>query len=320
MYTEDKLRDTGAGASIKVHGRRAVWPLFSKLDVYGKEDVVGMGGGFYVREQKYICGKNYATAPTMQAEFFEVSEKEHKASTRRKKELATSLAKEAYNLRKSGRYLVLLVNTNFRPGDFSVTYTYDDEHHPAPNDLARADRDFSNAIKMLYRLCDKQGIQRPKWVVVTEYCTVDPVTGEVLGRHHHHVIMTHPAGLTREMAEQAWNGRGMARCEPLHFDHNSVESLARYIVKNRRCKRHWRQSHGLQPPKMPRPNDNKMSRSKLKDVCENCLEDRAYWERMYPGYTLHRCEVTITGNSTRHLIVSLYRKEPPKNKNRRNQP
>ena len=64
-----------------------------------------MGGGFYVREQKYICGKNYATAPTMQAEFFEVSEKEHKASTRRKKELATSLAKEAYNLRKSaGKY------------------------------------------------------------------------------------------------------------------------------------------------------------------------------------------------------------------------
>lgn len=165
-----------------------------------------MSGGFYVREQKYICGKDYATAPTMQAEFFEVSEKEHKASTRRKKELATSLAKEAYNLRKSGRYLVLLVNTNFRPGDFSVTYTYDDDHHPAPNDLARADRDFSNAIKKLYRLCDKQGIQRPKWVVVTEYCTVDPVTGEVLGRHHHHVIMTHPAGLTREW----WNRRGMA--------------------------------------------------------------------------------------------------------------
>lgn len=34
-----------------------------------------MGSGFYVREQKYICGKDYATAPTMQAEFFEVSEK-----------------------------------------------------------------------------------------------------------------------------------------------------------------------------------------------------------------------------------------------------
>ena len=52
---------------------------------------MGMGSGFYVREQKYICGKDYATAPTMQAEFFEISEKEHKASTRRKKELATSL-------------------------------------------------------------------------------------------------------------------------------------------------------------------------------------------------------------------------------------
>lgn len=67
--------ERGAGASIEVHGRWAVWPLFSKLDVYGKEDAVGMGSGFYVREQKYICGKDYATAPTMQAEFFEVSEK-----------------------------------------------------------------------------------------------------------------------------------------------------------------------------------------------------------------------------------------------------
>ena len=60
---------------------------------------------------------------------------------------------------------------------------------------------------------------------------------------------------------------------------------------------------------MPRPNDGKMSRTKLKDVCENRLEDRAFWEKMYPGYTLHYCEPIITGNNTRHLIVRLYRKE-----------
>ena len=51
-----------------------------------------------------------------------------------------------------------------------------------------------------------------------------------------------------------------------------------------------------------------MSRTKLKDVCENRLEDRAFWEKMYPGYTLHYCEPIITGNNTRHLIVRLYRK------------
>ena len=247
-----------------------------------------MTAGFRVREQKFICGKDYATADTMQVDFFEITEQQHKASTRKKKELASSIAKEAYNLRKSGRYLELLVQRNFHKSDYSVTYTYDDEHRPDPADTKRVDKDFSAAMKKLYRMCDKKGIRHPKWIVVHEYSTY--VDGVWVGKHHHHVIMQRVYGLTREMVEEAWSGRGMARCEPLHFDHGYITSLAKYIMKNVRCKRHWRQSRGLKPPKMPRPNDGKMSRTKLKDVCENRLEDRAFWERMYPGYTLHYCE------------------------------
>lgn len=198
------------------------------------------------------------------------------------------------------------------------TYTYDDEHRPDPADTKRVDKDFSAAMKKLYRMCDKKGIRHPKWIVVHEYSTY--VDGVWVGKHHHHVIMQRVYGLTREMVEEAWSGRGMARCEPLHFDHGYITSLAKYIMKNVRCKRHWRQSRGLKPPKMPRPNDGKMSRTKLKDVCENRLEDRAFWERMYPGYTLHYCEPIITGNNTRHLIVRLYRKETGMQQNRRNRP
>lgn len=180
------------------------------------------------------------------------------------------------------------------------------------------DKDFSAAMKKLYRMCDKKGIRHPKWIVVHEYSTY--VDGVWVGKHHHHVIMQRVYGLTREMVEEAWSGRGMARCEPLHFDHGYITSLAKYIMKNVRCKRHWRQSRGLKPPKMPRPNDGKMSRSRLKDVCENRLEDGAFWEKMYPGYTLHYCEPIITGNNTRHLIVRLYRKETGMQQNRRNRP
>lgn len=68
--------------------------------MYGKEDVESMTAGFRVREQKFICGKDYATADTMQVDFFEITEQQHKASTRKKKELASSIAKEAYNLTK----------------------------------------------------------------------------------------------------------------------------------------------------------------------------------------------------------------------------
>lgn len=77
-----------------------------------------MTAGFRVREQKFICGKDYATADTMQVDFFEITEQQHKASTRKKKELASSIAKEAYNLRKSGRYLELLVQRNFHKSDY----------------------------------------------------------------------------------------------------------------------------------------------------------------------------------------------------------
>ena len=117
-----------------------------------------MTAGFRVREQKFICGKDYATADTMQVDFFEITEQQHKASTRKKKELASSIAKEAYNLRKSGRYLELLVQRNFHKSDYSVTYTYDDEHRPDPADTKRVDKDFSAAMKKLYRnRCDFVG-------------------------------------------------------------------------------------------------------------------------------------------------------------------
>lgn len=139
-----------------------------------------MTAGFRVREQKFICGKDYATADTMQVDFFEITEQQHKASTRKKKELASSIAKEAYNLRKSGRYLELLVQRNFHKSDYSVTYTYDDEHRPDPADTKRVDKDFSAAMKKLYRMCDKKGIRHPKWIVVHEYSTY--VDGGVGGK------------------------------------------------------------------------------------------------------------------------------------------
>ena len=147
---------------------------------------------------------------------------------------------------------------------------------------------------------------------MTEYSTLDE-DGKRLGRHHHHAIISRPAGLEREAIEDLW-GKGRARCERLDFEHGSVEGLARYITKNKRCKRNWRQSRGLKSPKTPRPNDSRWSRKKLKDAFENCLEDRAFWEKKFPGYTLHRCEPRITGSGTMHLIVKMYRPD------RRNQP
>lgn len=194
-----------------------------------------------------------------------------------KRKEASTLAQQTYNDNRAKRYHVQLVNANFGKGDFSWTGTYDDDHHPEPGDTAKADRDLTNYIKRLYRWCDKNGVQRPKWVAATEYCTVQE-DGTACGRHHHHAIIQHTDGLTRDVLEQLWADRagqiGFTRCEYLDVDHGSVESLVRYISKNKRCARSWRQSRGLEKPKTPPPNDTKWSRKKLDEARAGCTACR----------------------------------------------
>lgn len=266
----------------------------------------------YYREQKHICGKSYATAPYMEVDLYPVTPKQHKASRRAKRKEASTLAQQTYNDNRAKRYHVQLVNANFGKGDFSWTGTYDDDHHPEPGDTAKADRDLTNYTKRLYRWCDKNGVQRPKWVAATEYCTVQE-DGTACGRHHHHAIIQHTDGLTRDVLEQLWADKagqiGFTRCEYLDVDHGSVESLVRYISKNKRCARSWRQSRGLEKPKTPPPNDTKWSRKKLDEASTLYIDDVAYWERKYPGYTLNRVETRVSNAGWRHTTVIMRRAE-----------
>lgn len=267
----------------------------------------------YYREQKHICGKDYDTAQYMEVDLYAVTAKQHKASRRAKKKEASSLAQQTYNDNRAKRYHVQLVNTNFGQGDFSWTGTYDDEHLPKAGDSKRADLDFNNFIKRLYRWCDKNHVERPKWVAATEYSTVRE-DGSVVGRHHHHAIIQHTEGLSRDVLEELWSDKGGARfgftrCDYLEVDHASAEGLVKYISKNKRCARSWRQSRGLEKPKTPTPNDSKWNRKKLEEASTLYIDDTAFWEKKYPGYTLNRVETKVSDAGMRHTTVFLRRAE-----------
>lgn len=267
----------------------------------------------YYREQKHICGKDYDTAAYMEVDLYPVTASQHRACRRTKRKEATALAMQTYNDNRAMRYHVQLVNTNFGPRDYSFTATYDDEHLPAAGNMEQVDRDWTNFMKRVYRWCDKNGVVRPVWVMATECATVDEA-GEILGRHHHHAIIRHTDGLSRETLESLWcdaDGKriGLVRCEALQFDHGSIEGLVRYINKNKRCARHWRQSRGLEKPKTPRPNDSKWSRKALEEASTLYIDDREYWERKYPGFTLNRVETKVGDTGHRHTLVMLRRAE-----------
>lgn len=258
------------------------------------------------REQRHICGRNY-----MEVDLFSVSTRQHRASSRAKKSLATSLAMQAYNDKRALRYHVQLVNANFGKGDFVWTGTYNYDH--LPGDRERADKDFSNFVTRLYRWCRAHGVKRPKWIAATEYAT-EQESGSVLGRYHHHAIFERVPGLSRDVLESLWADRygrqiGLSRAEYLQTDHGSAESLVRYISKNRRCDRSWRQSRGLNKPVTPPPNDSRWSRAKVEAASTLYIDDAEYWERRYPGYTLNRVETAVSDAGYRHTVVIMRRAE-----------
>ena len=275
----------------------------------------------FIREQKHICGSSYETAQYMEVDVYPITQYQHTASRQRKRKDATSYAQQLYNDKRAKRYHVQLANTNFGKGDFSWTGTYDDEHLPAPEDRKQVDDDFGNYIKRIYRYCDRHGLKHPKWIAAAEYSTIQE-DGKVLGRHHIHAIFEHVEGLTRDIMEELWRDRkgnriGFTRCELLDVDHNSIEGLVKYISKNKKCARSWRQSRNLKKPITPQPNDSKWSKKKLHDASTLYIDDAAFWEKMYPGYTLNRVETEVSDSGQRHTLIIMRRLDAHHGKRRR---
>lgn len=125
----------------------------------------------------------------------------------------------------------------FNPGDFYWVGTYDDAHLPDPEDTERVDRDWSNFIQKLYRWCDKNGVKRPEWAVITEYST-QPENGTMAGRHHHHAFIQRTEGLTNDILGSLWrdeNGKGMGHSifNYINAANYNPEIIVKFINKDR---------------------------------------------------------------------------------------
>ena len=147
----------------------------------------------YIREQKTICGKNYA-----EVDFCWISEKEHRAGTRGRKRFASSLAQQGRNAERARRTLVQLLNTNFDEQGFSLTLTYEDIYLPGGDDAAWLD--VQNYLQRIRRWLKKQkwpSAGKLKWVCVTENQEADPAHGLKEVRYHHHMVLQ-VDGLTPE--------------------------------------------------------------------------------------------------------------------------
>ena len=193
----------------------------------------------YIREQKTICGDSYA-----EVDFCWITEREHRAGPRGKKQFASSLAQQKRNRERSARLLVQLLNTNFDQRGFAVTLTYEDMW--LPDDDEAAWKDVYNYLKRVRRWLTRQNWQDAtpiKWVCVTENQEADPANGLKEVRYHHHMVLqvdgltaAHRAAL-RDALEDLWcTGRsreplGTVNADRLQPEHDSLEGLAKYMLK-----------------------------------------------------------------------------------------
>lgn len=200
----------------------------------------------YIREQKTICGKNYA-----EVDFCWISEKEHRAGTRGRKRFASSLAQQGRNAERARRTLVQLLNTNFDEQGFSLTLTYEDIYLPGGDDAAWLD--VQNYLQRIRRWLKKQkwpNAGKLKWVCVTENQEADPAHGLKEVRYHHHMVLQ-VDGLTpeqraamRDALENQWSTGtnryreplGTVNADRLQPEHDSLEGLAKYLLKSPRRK------------------------------------------------------------------------------------
>lgn len=251
----------------------------------------------YVREQKTICGKEY-----MEVDLLNVSPAEHRASVRKKKEFASSLAMQRCNERYSKRKLQWMVAENFterKNQTWLVHMTYSDEWLPYYDE--DAENNVTNWLdKMNRRQAKKYAaairenpanpggvLPKVKYIAVTEHQREDKAKGLKEVRYHHHTILECDLSIDEIKScwgtgrGKNWESLGLVKCDRAEFDKGSLEAYCEYITKNQKRTRRWRQSQGLRKPTQPRPNDTRYTPRKLAEAATMYIDDRKFWEDRY---------------------------------------
>ena len=273
----------------------------------------------YIREQKTLCGEKY-----MEVDLKWITEQQHRATSRGKKALASTLAQQDRNAGRAGRYFIQLIHANFDRMGWHVALTYDDGW--LPESAERAERDLTNYLRRVRRWISRQGWDPAglRWISVTEGQDEDKAAGRKAVRWHHHLLIQMD-GLAREQREKLrgaledlWSVRfcgeveslGTVNADRLQPDKDGLVGLALYLLKYPKRKKRWHQSQGLRKPRYPRPNDTRWSARKLAEACTLEVDDADAWEKRYPGWKFLGAHPSWNEERGEwRVYIRLYRKE-----------
>lgn len=227
------------------------------------------------REKRIVSGRY------LEAEIYPVSLHETQKS-RKQKSKQSRPKQQNLNDKNAKKHLTRLINSNFDNRDLAVHLTYKPGCIPA--DLDQARRDIANYIRRIRGYRKRHGLPELRYIAVIECRDASSARKSI--RIHHHMIMS--GDMDRDEVERIWS-MGRSNADRLQPDETGYTALAKYITKDPQGSKRWSQSRNLKQPEI-HVNDHKYSRRKVEQLA-NIPEDRATYERLYPGYTFTRCEV-----------------------------
>ena len=249
----------------------------------------------FVREKRVFCGKDY-----LEVDIYNMTGKQVAVSrkSRAKRYRESAPKQKNYNDKKSKRYFLQFVNSNFGDGDYHVTCTYSREN--LPSDEKEAEKEARKYLRRISDLAKRKGYPKPKYVLVTS--VVNGRSGMPV-RVHHHIVLSCP-GMGRDEIENLWRkprrkgekkGKklGHCNCDVIDGDgEGGLAPLASYLAKQGSSSKRWTASVGLRKPEY-KLNDDKYSRGEVMRYAKERCGDVAFWERRYPGWEITNVDYGI---------------------------
>ena len=230
----------------------------------------------------------------LEAEVYPVFGRDDERKARAARKNMTPEAIRKQNDERSARRLIQLIEANFTEKDISLGLSYEG----TPPDDKRVRKDIRNFLNKVKRQREKRGLPELKYIYAIGGDEM-PSRGYSGKRPHVHLVMN--GGIDRDELEAIWRennpGHGTANCDRLQPNDDGLEGLARYLMKQRfdrpekKGARKWSGSRNLREPQK-KTNDCKITNGRVKRIAFDFLNHAGEtMEKLYPGYTLTKCQV-----------------------------
>ncbi|WP_270629497.1 rolling circle replication-associated protein [[Clostridium] innocuum] len=202
------------------------------------------------------------------------------------------------NDKNARKKVIRLLNTNFGKG-YWITHDY--ENRFLPESMEEALKDIQNYFRRVNRLLKKKGMERAKYLYVTEW--------EVDIRCHHHFVID--CGLTMDELNRLWTKGKRSELRPIDYDENGLTGMANYITKKPRGKRRWNTSKGNLKQPTVRKNHSTFKRKHARAMKEDFSTIERMLRQEYKGYVFKDAQVFVNQVNAGIYIYAQLRKWDP---------